>query len=192
MLVKPRWIYSCIEPIAAVRVLPASIGVTSTVFLKARIMVRTKATFVVFVSVPILLTISCVLSLWLLRLTVGLLLFLCRLLFTLLLLVPGLLLFLLLWLGRLLLFRLGLLLFFRFSLLPLLCSFWLLFLFLWLGLVLLCRLSLFFLFCWLSRFLVMLFLRERRNSRSEKQEQGRCADDFKCFHDCCLHYQNSV
>src|ERR1700726_1760448 len=116
-----------------------------------------------------------------------------RLFFTLLLLAPGLLPFLLLWLSRLLLFRLDLLLFCRLSLLLLLCTFWLLFLFLWLGLFLFSsRFSLFFLLCWLGRFLVVLFLRERRNSRSEKQEQGRCADESEYFHACCLHYQNSA
>src|SRR6202040_1774276 len=63
LLVKPRRICSCIEPIAAVRVLPASVGVAPTVFLKAGVMVRTKTTFVVFVSVPILLTIFGILAL---------------------------------------------------------------------------------------------------------------------------------
>ena len=62
LLVKPRRICSCIEPIAAVRVLPASVVVAPTVFLKAGIMVRAKTTFVVFVSVPIFLTVSRILA----------------------------------------------------------------------------------------------------------------------------------
>ncbi len=48
--------------------------VAPTVFLKAGVMVRTKTTFVVFVSVPIFLTISRVLALRLLRMVIGLLL----------------------------------------------------------------------------------------------------------------------
>src|SRR5580700_9370994 len=91
----------------------------------------------------------------------------------------------------------------------LLRSLWLLFLFLWFGFFLLCSLWLFFLFLWFGLFLLrsgfslllmlrwlsavflVLFLRERRNSRSEKQKQGRCADDAEYLHACCLRYENS-
>src|SRR5580704_14407737 len=102
---------------------------------------------------------------------------------------------LLLALGLLLL-ALGLLLLVLFlTLRLLLLLLWLRFLLLFLrfGFFLLCsRFSLFFLLGWLGRFLVVLFLRERRNRRSEKQEQGRCADESEYFHACCLHYQNSA
>src|SRR3984957_19535021 len=90
------------------------------------------------------------------------------------------LLLLLLWLRFLLLLL-------RFRLL-LLCRLCLFFLFLRFGLFLLCsRFSLFLMLCWLSALVVVLFLCERRKIRSEKQKQGRCADDSKCFHECCLH-----
>src|SRR5580658_4814729 len=92
-----------------------------------------------------------------------------------------------------LLCRLGLLfllLWFGFFLLR---SLWLLFLFLWFGLFLLrSRFSLFLMLRWLGALFLVLFLRERRNSRSEKQKHGRCADDSEYFHGCCLHYQNSA
>src|SRR5580693_7062931 len=56
------------------------------------------------------------------------------------------------------------------------------------GLLLLCsRLRLFLMLCWLSALVVVLFLCERRRIRSEKQKQGGCADESKCFHECCLH-----
>ena len=75
----------------------------------------------------------------------------------------------------------------------LLCRLRLLFLFLWFGFFLLrSRFSLFLMLCWLSALFLVLFLRERRNSRSEKQKQSRCADDSEYFHACCLHYQNSA
>jgi len=86
-----------------------------------------------------------------------------------------LLLFLLCGLGLLLLLFLLLLLTLRLLLLFLLCGLGLLLLLFRLGLL-----------------LVMLFLRERRNSHSENQEQSRSADDSKCFHECCLHYRESV
>src|ERR1700733_9078247 len=74
----------------------------------------------------------------------------------------------------------------------LLCGLWLLFLFLWFGLCLLrSGFSLFLMLRWLSAVFLVLFLRERRNSRSEKQKQGRCADDAEFFHACCLRYENS-
>src|SRR5580658_7083168 len=95
-------------------------------------------------------------------------------------------LFVLLSLGLLLLF-----LFLRFGFF-LLCRLWLLFLFLWFGLFLLrSRFSLFLVLRWLSALFLVLFLRERRNSRSEKQKHSRCADDSEYFHECCLHDQNS-
>ena len=86
------------------------------------------------------------------------------------------LLFLLGWLGRWrLLFGLGL--------------------FLWF-----CRLGLFLLLRWLrcrfllgglGLFFVVLFLLcERRNGRSQQQEQGCCADNSEYFHECCLPYGN--
>src|ERR1700723_546932 len=94
-----------------------------------------------------------------------------------------LLLFLLRGFGCFLLWWLGLFLF---------CSLWLLFLFLWFGLFLLrSRFCLFLMLRWLSALFLVLFLRERRNTRSEKQEHSRCADDSEYFHACCLHYQNS-
>src|ERR1700733_12703904 len=74
----------------------------------------------------------------------------------------------------------------------LLCRLGLLFLFLWFGLFLLrSRFCLFLMLRWLSALFLVLFLRERRNTRSEKQEHSRCADDSEYFHACCLHYQNS-
>src|SRR5271154_2888984 len=88
------------------------------------------------------------------------------------------------------LLSLGLLLLFLFRWFGffLLCSFWLLFLFLWFGLFLLrSRFSLFLMLRWLSALFLVLFLREGGNSRSEKQEHSRCADDSKYFHECCLH-----
>jgi len=116
-------------------------------------------------------------------------------------------------LGRLLLFRLGLLLLFRLwlgfgllRLLLLLARFGLrgLGFFLLLGRLgfrlLFCRLCLLFLFCrflFLFRFglllgglsflLVVLLLREGRNSGSESEEECCRADDCKCFHAYCLH-----
>jgi hypothetical protein len=86
------------------------------------------------------------------------------------------LLFLLLWLSLLLLFlRPRLLLSCRFCL----------FLLLRFGLLLL-------MLRWLGALFVVLFLRERRNSRSEKQKHGRCADDSEYFHVCCLRHHNSA
>src|SRR5579862_2301128 len=112
--------------------------------------------------------------------------------FGLLLLLLLLVLFLALRLLLLLLWLRFLLLLLRFRLL-LLCRLRLFFLFLRFGLFLLCsRLSLFLMLCWLSALVVVLFLRERRNSRSEKQEQGCCADESEYFHACVLHYQNSA
>src|SRR5580658_4407786 len=74
----------------------------------------------------------------------------------------------------------------------LLCSLWLLCLFLWFGLFLLrSGFSLFLMLRWLSAVFLVLFLRERRNSRCEKQKQGRCADDAEYFHAGCLRYENS-
>src|SRR5580704_19141834 len=100
---------------------------------------------------------------------------------------------LLLALRLLLLLWLRLLLLLLRSRLLLLCRFCLLFLSLRFGLLLLCsRLGLFLVLCRLSALLMVFFLRERRNSRSEKQEQGRCADESEYFHACCLHYQNSA
>src|SRR5580692_11559991 len=62
-----------------------------------------------------------------------------------------------------------------------------------LGLFLLCsRFSLFLMLCWLSALVVVIFLCERRNSRSEKQEQSSGTDESEYFHACCLHYQNSA
>src|SRR5580693_1948969 len=92
----------------------------------------------------------------------------------------------LLSLGLLLLF---LLLRFRFFLLY---GLWLLFLFLWFGLFLFrSRFSLFLMLRRLGALFLMLFLRERRNSCSEKQKHCRCADHSEYFHKCCLQYQNS-
>src|ERR1700722_10726388 len=103
-----------------------------------------------------------------------------------------LLLFLFLWFGCFLLCRFGLLFLFLWLGLFLFCSLWLLFLFLWFGLFLLrSRFCLFLMLRWLSALFLVLFLRERRNTRSEKQEHSRCADDSEYFHACCLHYQNS-
>src|ERR1700733_12510411 len=74
----------------------------------------------------------------------------------------------------------------------LLYGLWLLFLFLWFGLFLLrSGFSLFLMLRWLSAVFLVLFLRERRNSRCEKQKQGRCADDAEYFHACYLRYENS-
>src|SRR5580698_7194089 len=89
----------------------------------------------------------------------------------------------------LLLLALGLLLLVLFlALRLLLLLLWLRFLLLLLRFrLLLCRFCLFFMLCWLSALVVVLFLCERRKIRSEKQKQGRCADDSKCFHECCLH-----
>src|SRR5580704_6565388 len=68
-----------------------------------------------------------------------------------------------------------------------------LFLFLWFGFFLLrSRFSLFLMLCRLSALFLVLFLRERRNSRSEKQKQSSCADNSEYFHACRLHYQNSA
>src|SRR5579863_322435 len=75
------------------------------------------------------------------------------------------------------------------SCLLLLCRSCLLFLSPGLSLLLLCsRLRLRLVLCRLSAILMVFFLRERRNSRSEKQEHCCRADDSKCFHDCCLRY----
>src|ERR1700723_2020016 len=103
-----------------------------------------------------------------------------------------LLLFLLRGFGCFLLCRLGLLFLFLWLGLFLFCSLWLLFLFLWFGLFLLrSRFCLFLMLRWLSALFLVFFLREHRNTRSEKQEHSRCADDSEYFHACCLHYQNS-
>src|SRR5579859_2223775 len=89
----------------------------------------------------------------------------------------------------LLLLWLSLLLMILRSCLLLLCRSCLLFLSLGLSLLLLCsRLRLRLVLCRLSAILMVFFLRERRNSRSEKQEHCCRADDSKCFHDCCLRY----
>src|ERR1700683_2007606 len=102
------------------------------------------------------------------------------------------LLFLLLWFGFFLLCGLCLLFLFLWFGFFLLYGLWLLFLFLWFGLVLLrSGFSLFLMLRWLSAVFLVLFLRERRNSHSEKQKQGRCADDAEYFHACCLRYENS-
>src|SRR6202453_1243301 len=94
------------------------------------------------------------------------------------------LLFLLLF-GCFLLCRFGLLFLFLWLGLFLFCSLWLLFLFLWFGLFLLrSRFCLFLMLRWLSALFLVLFLRERRNTRSEKQEHSRCADDSEYFHAC--------
>jgi len=110
---------------------------------------------------------------------------------------------LLYWLRLLLVRRLAL----RFLLCGLGFLFW--FLVIRLRLFLSCRLRLFFLFRRLrlmlllgglglffvlrrfSAFVVMIVLREGRNSRSEDQEQCCCADDSKYLHVCCLHCVNS-
>jgi hypothetical protein len=54
------------------------------------------------------------------------------------------------------------------------------------------RLSLLIVPYWLSAFLLVLFLCECRNSRSEKQQHGGCADNHEYFHACYLRYQNSA
>src|SRR5580704_5400115 len=77
-------------------------------------------------------------------------------------------------------------------LLVLFLTFSLLLLLLWLRFLLLLLRFRLLLLCWLSALVVVLFLRERRNSRSEKQEQGCCADESEYFHACVLHYQNSA
>src|SRR5579864_9103673 len=65
----------------------------------------------------------------------------------------------------------------------LLCGLCLLFLSLRFGLFLLrSRLGLSLMLCWLSALLVVLFLRERRNSRSKKQKQRRHADESENLH----------
>src|SRR5580692_9193086 len=82
---------------------------------------------------------------------------------------------------------LSLLLLFLRPRLLLLCRLCLLFLPLRFGFLLLCgRLSLFLVLRRLSALLMVFLLRERRKIRPEQQKQGRCTDDSKCFHECCL------
>src|ERR1700735_2877532 len=101
------------------------------------------------------------------------------------------LLFLLRWLGcfllcrfclRLVLRRFGCLLLYRFGR----------FLLRWLGCLLFSGLGLFFVLCRLRCFLVMVLLRERRNSGSQEQERGCGTDDSEYFHEWCLHYSEFV
>src|SRR5580658_8480980 len=75
----------------------------------------------------------------------------------------------------------------------LLCSLWLLCLFLWFGLFLLrSGFSLFLMLRWLSAVFLVLFLRERRNRRCAKQNQGRCADDSGYVVEGSRGYEKSV
>ena len=141
--------------------------------------------FFVLLSVDLLLTLILVLPLLVFGLLLRVLLLVLFLALGLLLCMFLLVLFLALRLLLLLLWLSLLLLLLR-SRLLLLCRFCLLFLSLRFGLFLLrSRFSLFLMLCWLSALLVVLFLRECRNSSSEKQKDSRRADDSKYFH-CVL------
>src|SRR3984957_10992439 len=162
-------------------------------------MIAAEMAFVIFVAILIFLTIPRVLALGILRLGLGWLLVLLIFLVVLLsldlllsvfllvalLLTLGLL-FLLLGLGLfLLLLRLRLLLLYRLGLLLLSLRLGC-FLFFRFGFFLLLRLRCFLMPCWLCALLGVLFLRERRNSRGEKQKHGRGADGSQYFHACFL------